>query len=143
MHELNHLGAGIVISTVYESRAYGFIGDNFYNLAVGLDTELAPAVLAGLLREIEDRHGRARNLPRFSPRTLDLDLLLYGDMVCHDEDLNVPRRDIMTCAFVLKPLTEIAGEIRHPESGLRIREIWEAFDRPDQDIWPVEFSVVG
>jgi 2-amino-4-hydroxy-6-hydroxymethyldihydropteridine diphosphokinase len=141
MSELKRLGTGIKISPVYESRAYGFSGDNFYNLAVGLDTDLVPGVLTGKLRDIEDRHGRLRHLPRYSSRTLDLDLLLYGDMICHDANLDVPRRDIMSCAVVLKPLAEIAGELRHPEAGVLLREIWEAFERPGQDIWAVEFEL--
>jgi 2-amino-4-hydroxy-6-hydroxymethyldihydropteridine diphosphokinase len=139
--QLKQQGTELMISSVYESRAYGFDGDNFYNLVIGLETETSSLVLTGILREIEDRHGRTRNEPRFSSRTLDLDLLLYGDMICHDERLNLPRPDILTCAFVLGPLAEIAGHIRHPESGIMISEIWTAFNRPEQKIWPVSFNM--
>jgi 2-amino-4-hydroxy-6-hydroxymethyldihydropteridine diphosphokinase len=140
MHELQHLGTLERVSAVYESKAYGFAGDNFYNLAVRLATELAPGVLVLRLREIEDRHGRSRHVPRYSPRTLDLDLLLYGDMICHDATLDVPRRDILTCAFVLRPLADIAGDCVHPETGMRLREIWDKFNRPDQETWPAPFA---
>lgn len=137
---LRDLGVSMRISTVYESRAWGFDGDNFYNLAVQLETRLDADTLAERLREIETQHGRTRNVPRFSARTLDLDLLLYDDLVRHDALVDVPRKDILTCAFVLRPLAEIAGSLQHPESGITISAIWAAFDRPDQQTWPVEFK---
>lgn len=137
---LKELGSGLTISSVYESCAYGFDGDNFYNLVIGMETDVSPTTLAGLLREIEDEHGRTRNEPRYSSRTLDLDLLLYDDLIFHDDTLHLPREDILTCAFVLGPLAEIAGDIRHPESDIRISEIWKSFDRPEQKIWAVEFN---
>lgn len=140
LRALAALGSAMLVSSVYESRAYGFAGDDFYNLAVALDTDLDAEILCDRLRHIEQQHGRQRNVPRFSSRTLDLDLLLYGDMVRHDELVDVPRRDILSCAFVLGPLAEIAGTLQHPESGIRIGELWQAFDRTDQRIWPVIFD---
>lgn len=140
MQELQALGSVDRVSPVYESKAYGFEGENFYNLAVCLATDLVPAILVERLRHIEDRHGRARQVPRYSSRTLDLDLLLYGDMVCHDDKLDIPRKDILTCAFVLRPLADIAGACRHPEKGITLREIWAGFNRPGQDIWTVPFT---
>ncbi len=137
---LKQLGGRFQLSTVYESKAYGFDGDNFYNLVAGMETELEPDVLLAKLHEIEDLHDRRRDVPKFSPRTLDLDLLLYGSMVSHDSGLNVPRRDIMKFPFVLKPLAEIAEDIRHPESGRLIREICESSGYTQQDIWPVAFN---
>lgn len=140
LREIAGLGTMMSVSSVYESKAYGFEGDNFYNLAIGLETDTSPHTLNDILREIEDRHGRERNVPRFSSRSLDLDLLLYDDLVCHDGNLEVPRADIVNCAFVLGPLVEIAGDIRHPESGVRIRDIWASFNREDQEIWVVGFD---
>jgi len=137
---LKRLGDKLQFSRVYESRAYGFEGDNFYNLVVGMETGLAPDMLTDRLREIEDMHERKRDVPKFSSRTLDLDLLLYGAMVRHDAGIHIPRRDIMKFPFVLKPLSEIAGDIRHPESGRLISEIWQSFDCTEEDIWPVEFD---
>jgi len=139
--QLKQLGADLMISSVYESKAYGFAGNNFYNLVVGLKTEISPFALVSELREIEQQHGRTRVEPRFSSRTLDLDLLLYDDMICHDDRLNLPRSDILTCAFVLGPLAEIAGHIRHPETGIMIGDIWSSFRRPEQEIWIVNFNL--
>ena len=140
LQALNQLGTNMTVSAIYESKSYGFEGENFYNLAVMLDTTLEAPELNNSLRMIEQQHGRERNVPRFSSRTLDLDLLLYGDLIRHDALIDVPRRDILTCAFVLGPLAEIAGKLVHPETGMAIGEIWNAFDRSDQQIWPVEFN---
>ena len=142
INELKGLGSDLAISTVFESKAYGFKGDNFYNLVIGMDTELSAYNFNLKLSGIEDQHGRERNVPRISSRTLDLDLLIYGDLINHDQELDVPRKDILTYAFVLKPLAEIAGELRHPETGMLIREIWESFEQGEQDLWPIEFNTV-
>ena len=141
IQQLSDLGAVLRISNVYENKAIGFEGDNFYNLAVVLETELPAAELNRLLRGIEDRHGRLRNVPRFSSRSLDLDLLIYDDIVRHDEELDIPREDILKYAFVLRPLAEIAGEVKHPESGLKLAEIWEHFDQNEQEMWPVKMDI--
>jgi 2-amino-4-hydroxy-6-hydroxymethyldihydropteridine diphosphokinase len=139
LQALRQLGSAIVVSTVYESKSFGFDGDNFYNLAVAIDTDIDAPTLNVKLREIEQHHGRERNVPRFSSRTLDLDLLLYGEMVRHDGVLDLPRSDILGCAFVLRPLAEIAGHLQHPESGIKLSDLWAAFDRSEQQTWPVEF----
>ena len=138
---LKLLGSNISISNVYESVAVGFDGDNFYNLVVGLDTDLTVDTFNLRLREIEDRHGRCRDVPHFSPRTLDLDLLIYDGLIRHDEEIDVPRGEILKYAFVLKPLAEIAADLEHPESGIPICKIWESFNEKGQDLWPVEFQL--
>lgn len=137
---LSQLGTSMTVSRVYESRAVGFQGDNFYNLVIGMDTDLSAYELNRKLREIEDRYGRLRDVSRFSSRTLDLDLLIYGDMVVHDQELDVPRDDILTYAFVLKPLVEIAAEVIHPETGVKLGEIWDSFNGQSQEIWEVDFK---
>lgn len=133
-----HFG-DLVISSVYESPAYGFEGDNFYNLVAGFDTELSVEKLSAVLRDIEYAFGRKSNAIRFSSRTLDLDLLLYDDLIRHDEKFDLPRADIMHYTFTLCPLAEIAGEKRHPEIGQSFADLWQSFDKSNQDLWPVEF----
>ena len=127
-------------SRVYETSAVGFEGDNFYNLVVGFDTDQTPAEVGEHLRVIEDANGRVRAGPRFSSRTLDIDLLLYDDLVIEEPRLQIPRDEITKHAFVLQPLAEIAGDLRHPLMGQTYAHRWAQFPRQEQRIWAVEFS---
>ncbi len=117
------------VSSIFETEPVGFSGDPFYNLVVGFDSELDVKAVASLLREIEMEHGRTRNSHKFSARTLDLDLLLYGDLVMTEGRLQLPREEITRYAFVLEPLAEIAPDLQHPVSKQRFAELWEKFDK--------------
>lgn len=125
------------LSSVYESEAVGFDGDNFLNMVVGLDTDEEVHTVLQTLREIEDRHGRIRSGPRFSARTLDLDLLLYDDLVVKEDALDLPRGEIIQNAFVLWPLAEIAPEIMHPVEQQSMAALWQGFDKESQKLWPI------
>lgn len=117
------------ISSIYESEAVGFAGDVFHNLIIGFDSELDVKSVAKQLRQIELDNGRTRNCQKFSSRTLDLDLILYGDLIISDGRLQIPRDEIERYAFVLEPLAEIAGASIHPVSGISYGELWEKFDK--------------
>ena len=125
-------------STIYETAAVGFEGASFYNLVVGFDTELSPQQVADALRRIEDQQGRSRSGGKFSDRSMDLDLLLYDDLVLEAPGLTIPRPEIAHYAFVLRPLAEIAGDLKHPLTGSSFAAMWEAFDASAQPMWPVE-----
>ncbi len=127
----------LTLSSVYDSAPVGFRGDNFYNLVAGFDTGITPEALIAALHDIEDAHGRTRSGERFGPRTLDLDLLLYGDLIRHSAGVDLPRREILEHAFVLAPLAEIAPEDRHPESGGTFAQLWKQFPRTSQPMTPV------
>lgn len=131
----------ITVSRVYESAAYGFEGDNFYNLVAGFDTELSLDNLAEKLRAIEYAFGRKREHERFLSRTLDIDILLYGNLVRHDEEHDLPREDITSYAFVLCPLAEIAGNEIHPELGENYSGLWNNFHNSEQQIWLANLSL--
>jgi 2-amino-4-hydroxy-6-hydroxymethyldihydropteridine diphosphokinase len=140
VQELREQFGDIVLSPVYESISVGFEGDNFYNLAAGFSTDLSVDKLNKALGAIEDRHGRDRSGPRFSSRTLDIDLLLYDDVIS-DAGCVLPRPEIYKNAFVLKPLADIAGDIIDPLKTHNYHVIWETFSKTnDQELWEIPFS---
>ena len=113
-------------SRVYQSQAVGFEGDDFLNMVIGFSTTDEPEKIVEKLEEVHETAKRERQENPFSSRTLDLDLLLYGDLV--RQRLKLPREDIEKYGFVLGPLAEVAPALRHPVSGLTMREIWDDFD---------------
>ncbi|HLS98878.1 MAG: 2-amino-4-hydroxy-6-hydroxymethyldihydropteridine diphosphokinase [Porticoccaceae bacterium] len=137
-----HFGE-LILSSVYESEAVGFGGDNFYNLVAGVDTELPVAALAPLLRRIENDNGRRRDGPRFSSRTLDIDILTWDDLAGEVDGVVLPREEVLDNAFVLWPLAEIAAGERHPVVGKTYGELWTAYDKAGQRLWPIDFSWRG
>jgi len=133
---VRHLGAAIdelrarfgaiVVSPVYRSAAVGFEGPAFLNLAVGIDTDLDPAALDAWLHALEDRHGRRRDGPRYSSRTLDVDIVLFDDRIVRGPGhLEIPRAELAE-AFVLVPLADIAPNARDHVSGRTVAELLAA-----------------
>ncbi|MFZ0870880.1 MAG: 2-amino-4-hydroxy-6-hydroxymethyldihydropteridine diphosphokinase [Rhodanobacter sp.] len=121
-----HFG-DITVSPAYRSKAMGFAGADFVNLAVGLDTDLSPSALNDWLHALEDRHDRRRDVPRYSDRTLDLDIVFYDALITQGAGhLQIPREELKH-AFVLRPIADIAPDFRHPVSGLSMAELWAAF----------------
>lgn len=117
----------LTISTVYATESVGFAGDDFYNLVVGFDSDDDVHAIALALKAIESGHGRRHDEPKYSSRSLDLDLLTYDAQVVRTGKISIPREDILKYAFVLKPLAEIAPATHHPEVGVSYRELWERF----------------
>lgn len=117
----------VACSPVYRSAAVGFDGDPFLNLVCRFATDLPVMNLDRLLHGIETDHGRSRDAPRFAARTLDLDLLLYGELRLNDGRLRLPRDEITQYAFVLRPLAELAPQLRHPSDGRTMAELWRRF----------------
>ena len=115
----------ITVSSLFESPAEGFVGSNFYNVGVNAKTKNNINEVVGILHDIENSLGRDRSVPKFSSRIIDLDLVLYNDAI--DEDLKVPRRDILKYAFVLAPLAELNPEDIHPQKGISYLNLWKEF----------------
>lgn len=116
------------VSPMYESAAVGFEGSPFFNLVVGFACALEPQGLVARLHDIEQRCGRLPGAPRFAPRPLDLDLLLYGDLVIEAPNLHLPRPDILQYGFALKPLADLVPHQRHPVLGYTYAQLWTQFD---------------
>ncbi|PJG59585.1 2-amino-4-hydroxy-6-hydroxymethyldihydropteridine diphosphokinase [Aeromonas cavernicola] len=128
----------LTVSRVFESAAVGFHGRPFYNLVVSAKTALPLMAVCHHLRTMEFAHGREMNAKKFAPRTLDLDLLLYGDLVC-EAPVVLPRGEILTNAFVLWPLAELAPSLRHPVVGRSLGELWQDYDKQAQQLSPIPF----
>ena len=125
--ELRQRFGALAVSPAYRSKAVGFEGAEFVNLAVGLDTDLSPRALNDWLHALEDRHGRRRDVPRYADRTLDLDIVFYDDLIVDGPGhLQIPRNELQF-AFVLRPIADIAPDFRHPLIGKSMRELWQAF----------------
>jgi 2-amino-4-hydroxy-6-hydroxymethyldihydropteridine diphosphokinase len=127
--ELRREFPAVRFSSWYRNRAAGFTGDDFINLVAGFDTTLPVHTVVTQLHAIETRCGRPRDAPRWAPRSMDLDVLLYGDLVFEEPGLRLPRPDLLKRAYMLGPLAELAPEVRHPTAGLTIGELWRGFDQ--------------
>jgi 2-amino-4-hydroxy-6-hydroxymethyldihydropteridine diphosphokinase len=125
-------------SPVYQTAAFGFEGDDFINLVVRIETDMSPLALKNFLTGLEDRHGRNRQSPRFSDRTLDIDTLLYDDLYLLSPALNIPRNEILEAAHVLKPLADLAPDLLHPVARKTMIELWNTFPEQNTTMMLVE-----
>jgi 2-amino-4-hydroxy-6-hydroxymethyldihydropteridine diphosphokinase len=139
---LEHAFGELSLSSLFESEAVGFAGAAFYNLVVGVVTDKSVEDVADTLRAIEFAHGRTLDAKKYSPRTLDLDLLLYDHLILQTP-AQIPRDEILTNAFVLWPLSELAGDLVHPISEINYRQLWQNYDQTSQKLrkvplnWPI------
>lgn len=136
--ELAQAFPGARFSMAYRNAAVGFDGEDFVNLVVAFDSALAPGAIRGRLQLIEAHCGRARDAPKWAPRAMDLDLLLYGDLVLDAPGMRLPRPDLVRRAYMLGPAAEIAPDMRHPELGLTLAQLWARFDRHAHPLVPIE-----
>ncbi len=119
---------GLTVSTIYACPAVGFEGDAFYNGVACFDNDEPVADVHAALRAIEAHFGRDRSQPKLSPRTLDLDLLLFGDRILRNDELVLPRPEIDQVAFVLAPLAELAMDRLHPVHNEPFTRLWARFE---------------
>ena len=139
LDDLRKLFGPLRLSSLYETAAVGFDGPPFHNLIAAFHSDRDAREIARLLRGIEEQHGRSRTSQKFSSRTLDVDLILYGDSVLDEPHLHLPRDEITRYAFVLEPLAEIAPDLRHPVIGKTYRELWATFNHttPQKKLGPI------
>jgi 2-amino-4-hydroxy-6-hydroxymethyldihydropteridine diphosphokinase len=128
LRELKQLYPHLKVSPAYRNKAVGFDGEDFVNLVVGFQTELAPAQVREQLQRVEALCGRAPDAAKWAPRSMDLDILLYGDAVSSEPGLVFPRPDLTRRPYMLKPMADIAPQVVHPVLGRTMRELWESFD---------------
>ena len=131
----------VAVSSVYETQPVGPVDQGpFYNAVARVRTDLEPRALLEALLTIEREEGRQRG-EKWGPRTLDLDLLMFGDRVIEQPQLNVPHPRMSERAFVLRPLREIAPHLLHPRADQTIEALFdqlpaEPMRRVKMDGWP-------
>ena len=138
LDELRRRYGDVEVSPVYRSAAVGFEGDDFLNLVAALDTDDAPAELHAAMESIHDLAGRDRGSDRYASRPLDIDLLLYDDLILEHPRFRLPRHDVLEYSFVLRPLAELAPELKHPETGRAMAAHWQDYDAASHPLHSVD-----
>ncbi|HNP64989.1 MAG TPA: 2-amino-4-hydroxy-6-hydroxymethyldihydropteridine diphosphokinase [Woeseiaceae bacterium] len=134
LRELESRYGDLQVSPVYRNAAVGFKGAEFLNLVVRLESDDSPRAICREIELIHNLSGRIRGSDKWESRPLDIDLLLYNDLVLDEKPVRVPRDDILKYSFVLRPLSELAPELRHPVSGKTMQEHWQEFDAVDHPL---------
>jgi len=115
-------------SPTYKTQSVGFEGQDFYNLVASFESTLSAEKINSVLKKIERSHGRDHQDAKFSDRTLDIDLLLYDDEILFEQGFNIPRDEILSYAFVLKPLSDLLPKMLHPELAKDFLSLWNDFE---------------
>jgi 2-amino-4-hydroxy-6-hydroxymethyldihydropteridine diphosphokinase len=138
--DIAHSWHDAVFSSAYRNVAVGFDGPDFINLVTGFSTAQPLDAVIAHLRAIETQCGRPRYAPKWASRTMDLDVLLFGDRVEKTTEYTLPRPDLLKRPYMLGPLAEIAPEVVHPTEKRTIAALWEAFDRDGHAMTPVKID---
>ena len=138
---LDRAFAPLSVSRAYRNAAVGFQGDDFVNLVVGFQTDLAVHAVLERLHEAEAACGRERAAAKWAPRSMDLDILLYGTVACDEPGLTLPRPDLLRRPYMLGPLAELAPDLVHPTARVPLRDLWSDMQRRENHpMTPVELA---
>lgn len=129
------------VSPAYRNKAVGFEGEDFINLVVGFTTHDPVTRVRQHLQQIETLCGRPPDAPKWAPRTMDLDILLYGQLVGNEPGLVLPRPDLIRRPYMLRPMADIAPDVEHPLAHRTMRELWAAFDSAGHEMEEVELTM--
>jgi 2-amino-4-hydroxy-6-hydroxymethyldihydropteridine diphosphokinase len=141
--QIAHSWPDATFSRAYRNKAVGFEGPDFINLVVGFSTAQPLVTVITRLRAIETQCGRPRYAPKWASRTMDLDVLLYGDMVEKTDDYTLPRPDLLKRPYMLGPMAEIAPDVVHPTEHRKIGDLWAQFARDGHAMEAVEIDLRG
>jgi 2-amino-4-hydroxy-6-hydroxymethyldihydropteridine diphosphokinase len=128
------------VSPAYRNAAVGFAGEDFVNLAVGFASRAGVREVIARLQAIELACGRPREAPKWAPRAMDLDIVLYGDLVCAEPGLTLPRPDLVRRAYMLKPMVDIAPDFVHPVLHRTLAELWTEHEPGAHPLVPVDLE---
>ena len=122
------------VSPAYRNKAVGFEGDDFINLVVGFVTDDSLPDVRRNLQQVEALCGRPPNAPKWAPRTMDLDILLYGDRVSTEPGLLLPRPDLIKRPYMLKPMVDVGPDVVHPTLHRTMKALWDEFDQQGHEM---------
>lgn len=128
------------VSGAYANKAVGFEGEDFINLVTRFHTDQSLQELLEQLHRIEADCGRPREAPKWAPRSMDLDVLLYGDAVGEFPGAVLPRGDLLRRPYMLGPTAEIGPDVVHPTAGRTMSELWAEFDSAGHEMRPVSLE---
>ena len=139
--QIAHTWPDARFSRAYRNVAVGFEGPDFINLVTGFQAAQPLHSVIERLRGIETNCGRPRYAPKWASRTMDLDVLLYGDLVERTADYTLPRPDLLKRPYMLGPLAELAPDVVHPVEKRTIGELWQSFDRDGHRMTAVDIEL--
>ena len=139
--ELKKTFGNIQLSSVYRNKPIGFVGNDFLNMVVKVKSTYSPNEILNCLRGLEATTGRDIGTGAFNSRTLDIDMILFGDLVHLDKPFKIPRNDIELYSFVLCPLAEIEPDGIHPVIGKTFKDLWEDFDQEEHLLEKVTLDI--
>ena len=139
--ELKKTFGNIQISSAYRNKPIGFEGNDFLNMVVKVKSTFNPNEILNYLRGLEVATGRDTGTGVFDSRTLDIDMILYNDLVRPEKPFKIPRQDIELYSFVLCPLAEINPDGVHPIIGKTFKDLWEDFDQKEHFIEKVSLDI--
>ena len=134
VRELRRHYGEVDVSSVYRGAAIGFEGDDFLNLVLRVRSKETPVEICNEIERLHDLAGRNRSNEKWVSRPLDIDLLLYNDLIIDERPVRVPRSDILEYSFVLRPLAELAPDLVHPATGKTMLAHWQEFDAESQPL---------
>ena len=139
--ELKKTFGNIQISSIYKNKPIGFEGNDFLNMVVKIKSTFNLNEMLDYLRCLEVATGRDIGTGAFDSRTLDIDMILYSDLVHPEKPFKIPRNDIELYSFVLCPLAEIEPDGIHPIIGKTFKDLWEGFDQAEHSLNKVSLEV--
>jgi len=135
MLDTNLCSHNIYVSKLYLTAPYGLTQQrDFVNCSLKLDTTISARELLNRIQDIERKLGRER-LVKWGERTIDIDILFFGDKIIQEPDLIIPHPEIQKRSFVLKPLSELCPDFVHPLLGKTIRKLWESIADESDSLW--------
>jgi 2-amino-4-hydroxy-6-hydroxymethyldihydropteridine diphosphokinase len=140
IRELRNRYGNLELSPIYKSASVGFDGADFLNLVVRFESDVAVLSICAEIELIHNLAGRERGSDKWESRPLDIDLLLYNDLILDERPVHVPRDDILEYSFVLRPIAELAPSQVHPVTGRTLLEHWQEFDAASHPLEEIDVN---